>query len=319
MNRRARYRVLLCSAGLLAGWLALGIYSVESDESAVAYFLGKAVGRDVLPGIHWNPPWPVGQVVVARTATNFLMPVEHAEKRNAGSGTADVAEKRGTAGALAGAASESLWLLGDTNVVVGRLGIQYSIRSLTRFELSHEDPRELLHRAGRRIVTRFLAGESVDAALTTRRNDLLDAVQRQAQAILDDHESGIVIQSVNVEALAPPEQGGVRQAFQEVQSALADKERVVDEARADRAQILAEAEGEAEHRVTQAEAARHRRVELAKGEGERFRRLAREHRKTPRLTEERLYIETIEEILPRMDTYVVQSGPDGKVNLRVVR
>ena len=302
MTRRARNRTLLGGAVVLAGWLALGIYNVESDESAVAYVFGKAVGRDVLPGIHWNPPWPLGRVVVARTATNFLMPVEH----------------RGPAGTVTGA-SESLWLLGDTNVVVGRLGIQYSIRSLTRFELSHEDPRELLRRAGRRIATRFLAGESVDAALTTRRNELLDTVQRRVQAILDDHGSGIEIQSVNVEALAPPEQGGVRQAFQEVQSALADKERVVDEARADRAQILAEAEGEAEHRVTQAEAARHRRVEIAKGEGERFRRLAREHRKTPGLTEERLYLETIEEILPRMDTYVVQSGPDAKVNLRVVR
>ncbi|MDE0214142.1 MAG: protease modulator HflK [Deltaproteobacteria bacterium] len=302
MTRGTRNRTLLGGALLLAGWLALGIYNVESDESAVAYVFGKAVGRDVLPGIHWNPPWPLGQVVVARTATNFLMPVEH----------------RGPAGSVSGA-SESLWLLGDTNVIVGRLGIQYSIGSLTRFEVSHEDPRELLRRAGRRIATRFLAGESVDAALTTRRNELLDTVQRQVQAILDDHGSGIEIQSVNVEALAPPEQGGVRQAFQEVQSALADKERVVDEARADRAQILAEAEGEAEHRVTQAEAARHRRVEIAKGEGERFRRLALEHRKTPGLTEQRLYLETIEEILPRMDTYVVQSGPDGKVNLRVVR
>ncbi len=302
MTRRARYRTLICGAVLLAGWLALGIYNVESDESAVAYVLGRAVGRDVLPGIHWNPPWPLGQVVVARTATNFLMPVEHTEPQGP-----------------AGSESESLWLLGDTNVIAGRLGIQYSIRSLTRFEVSHEDPRELLSRAGRQVVTRFLAGESVDAALTTRRNDLLDAVQRQVQAILDDHGSGIEIQSVNVETLAPPRQGGVRQAFQEVQSALADKERVVDEARADRSQVVAEADGEAEHRVTQAEAARHRRVEIAKGEGERFRRLAFEHRKTPRLTEERLYLETIEEILPRMDTYVVQSGPDGKVNLRVVR
>ncbi|MCY4438863.1 MAG: protease modulator HflK [Deltaproteobacteria bacterium] len=302
MTGRLRYRMLLCAAVLLAGWLALGIYNVESDESAVAYVLGRAVGRDVLPGIHWNPPWPLGRVVVARTATNFLMPVEHTQPQGP-----------------VGSELESLWLLGDTNVIAGKLGIQYSIRSLTRFDVSHENPRELLGRAGRQVVTRFLAGESVDAALTTRRNDLLDAVQRQVQAILDDHGSGIEIQSVNVQTLAPPEQGGVRQAFQEVQSALADKERVVDEARADRSQVLAEAEGEAEHRVNQAEAARHRRVEIAKGEGERFRRLAVEHRKMPRLTEERLYLETIEEILPRMDTYVVQSGPDGKVNLRVVR
>ena len=302
MTRRARYRMFLGGAILLAGYLALGIYNVESDESAVAYVLGRAVGRDVLPGIHWNPPWPWGRVVVAKTATNFLMPVEHREPAGA-----------------EGSASESLWLLGDTNVIVGRLGIQYSIRSLTGFEVSHEDPRELLGQAGRQVVTRFLAGENVDAALTTRRNDLLDAVQRQVQAILDDHGTGIEIQSVNVRVLAPPEQGGVRQAFQEVQSALADRERMADEARADRAQVLAEAEGEAEHRVAQAQAARHRRVEIAKGEGERFRRLAREHRKTPRLTEERLYLEAIEEILPRMETYVVQSGPDGKVHLRVVR
>ena len=298
MTGRTRYWTLLSGAVLLAGYLALGVYNVESDESAVAYVLGRAVGRDVLPGIHWNPPWPWGRVAVARTATNFIMPVEHSDP---------------------GGTEESLWLLGDTNVIVGRLGIQYSIRSLTRFEVSHEDPRELLRRAGRRIVTRFLAGENVDAALTTRRSDLLIAVQRQVQSILDDHGAGIEIQSVNIQALAPPGQGGVRQAFQEVQSALADRERVVDESRADRAQILAEAEGEAEHRVAQAQAARHRRVEIAKGEGERFRRLALEHHRTPKLTEERLYLEALEEILPHMDTYVVQSGPDGKVNLRVVK
>ena len=302
MTAAPRYRTLLWGAVLLAGYLAFGVYDVESDESAVAYVLGRAVGRDLLPGIHWNPPWPWGRVAVAKTATNFIMPVEHRPSR----GTAV-------------AASESLWFLGDTNVIVGRLGIQYSIRSLTRFEVAHEDPRELLHRAGRQIVTRFLAGENVDAALTTRRSDLLKVVQRQVQSILDDHGTGIEIQSVNIQALAPPEQGGVRQAFQEVQSALADRERVVDEARADGAQVLAEAEGEAEHRVAQAQAARHRRVEIAKGEGERFRRRAREHRKTPKLTEDRLYLEAIEEILPRMETYVVQSGPDGKVHLRVVR
>jgi membrane protease subunit HflK len=292
----------LIAVVVLLGYAASGIYSVQSDESAVAFVLGRAVGRDVLPGMHWNPPWPVGRVLVAKTQTSFTMPIGYRLLERP-----DVSP------------ISDLWLTGDTNIVTARLDVQYSIASLTAYSLAHERPTELLRQAGERALTRFLVGEQVDDVLTTRRHDLKQAVHRQAQAMLDDEGVGITIQSVNVRELNPPGQGAVRAAFQEIQSARADRERLIHEARADRARTLAEAEGEAGRRVSAAHAERNRRTTLARGEVERFRALAAEHARAPEVTEQRIYLETLERLLPGMETYVIEPGRDGTVNLRIIR
>lgn len=286
---------------LLLAWLLAGTYSVQSDQSAVAYVLGRAVGRDVLPGIHWNPPWPVGRVVVEKTATNFTMPIGYR-----------LLEQPGVA------AISDLWLTGDTNIVTARLDLQYRVRSLTELQIAHEAPRELLRRAGERVLSQYLVSEGVDPILTTRRREMTEFVRQGVQAILDAHGVGIEVQNVSVQELAPPLQGEVRSAFQEVQNANADRERSVFEARAYQAQVVAEGRGEAQRRIAEASGERHRRAEIASGEAARFAALAREHERAPAVTEERLYFETLERVLPRLQTYVVEPGPGGKVNVRVL-
>ena len=287
---------------LLVGWLLAGIYSVESDQSAVGFVLGRAVDRDVLPGIHWNPAWPIGRVVVEKTATNFTMPVGYRLLEQPGA-----------------APISDLWLTGDTNVVTGRLDIQYSIKSLSDLLISHEQPREVLRRAGERVLSEYLVSENVDAILTTKRRELSEFVKAGVQQIVDAHGLGIQIQAVTVQELAPPLQGEVRNAFQEVQNANADRERAVFESRAYKAQVVAEAQGEAQRRVAEATSDRHRRIEIASGEAERFAAIAREHDRAPGVTEDRLYLETLERILPRIQNYVVEPGSDGRVNLRVMQ
>jgi membrane protease subunit HflK len=289
------------AVAVVVGYLATGIYGVGSDQSGVAIVLGRAVVRDVPPGIHWNPPWPVGRVIVAQTATSFTMPIGYR-----------MLEKP----------SESpisdLWLTGDTNVVTVRLNVQYSIKSLADFALNHENPRELLRRAGERVATRFLVTEQVDAALTNRRQELPRAVREGVQALLDAEGVGIDVQSVTLQELAPPVAGGVRNAFQEVQNASADRERTIYEAGAYRAQVLAEAGGNAEKIVSDATADKQRRIEIAGGETERFLSLAREHDRAPSVTETRLYLEAIDRLLPLMNTYVIEPGEGGHVNLKLL-
>ena len=125
MNRDRVLRSLRVAAlpVALVAWLAAGTYSVESDQSAVAFVFGRAVGRDVLPGIHWNPAWPVGRVVVEKTATNFTMPIGYRMLEQPGA-----------------PAISDLWLTGDTNIVAARLDVQYRIRSLADFLLAHDAP-----------------------------------------------------------------------------------------------------------------------------------------------------------------------------------
>ena len=204
-------------------------------------------------------------------------------------------------------------------MITGRLDIQYSIRSLTQFALAHEQPRELVRRAGERALSRFLVSEGVDAAITTKRAELQEFVRKTVQELLDAEGVGIQVQAVSVQELAPPLAGQVRSAFQEVQNASADRERAIAEARAYEAQVLAEAQGDAQRRLSEANATRYRRIEVASGEAQRFQALARERDRAPEVTEQRLYLETLERLLPGMQTYVLQPGKDGKVNLRIVR
>jgi membrane protease subunit HflK len=122
-----------------------------------------------------------------------------------------------------------------------------------------------------------------------------------------------------VDELAPPDEGAVRSAFQEVQNASADRERMIYEAGAYRAQVLAAAQGESQSLKSSSAAERYTRIENAKGETQRFTSIATEHARAPRITEQRLYLETLDRILPSIETYVIEPGSGGKVNLRVVR
>jgi membrane protease subunit HflK len=286
----------------LVAWLAAGTYSVESDQSAVAFVLGRAVGRDVLPGIHWNPAWPVGRVVVEKTATNFTMPIGYRMLEQPGAPPIS-----------------DLWLTGDTNIVAARLDVQYRIRSLADFLLAHDAPRELLRQTGERVLSQYLVSQGVDDILTTKRRELAEFVRAGVQQSLEQHGVGIEVLAVSVQELAPPLQGEVRTAFQEVQNGNADRERAVFEARAYKAQVEAEAQGEVQRRLSEADAERHRRIELASGDAGRFATIAKEHDRAPAVTEERLYLETLERILPKIETYIVEPGPGGRVNLRVTR
>jgi membrane protease subunit HflK len=301
MTRRSR-TIPALAALALAAYTAWGVYGVQPDESGVELVFGRVVARDVLPGIHWNPPPPFGTVLVDKTATSFVMPVGY-----------QFIERPGEP------ATSDLWLTADTNVVTLRVNIQYSVRSLADFALSHEQPRQLLRRAGERVITAYLAGQPVDAVLTNERQRLAAITRDRLQEVLDREGVGISVQSVSIEELGPPLDGGVRSAFQEVQNSSSDRERVIHEAHAYAAQTHAQAEGEGQAVRDRAYTDRHARIEGARGESARFAALAREHARAPGLTEQRLYLESIDRLMPKTNLYVVEPGPGGKVNLRIVR
>jgi membrane protease subunit HflK len=286
----------------LAAYGASGFYSVGSDESGVALRFGRTVTSHVLPGIHWNVPWPFGRVIVEQTATSFIMPIGFRYVTREDESPAS-----------------DLWLTGDTNVVTARLTVQYSIGSLAKFALRHRAPRQLLRRVGERATGELLAGENVDGVLTGRRQVIGSQLHLRMQEILDRLETGVRVQSISVQELAPPISGGVRAAFQEVQNASSDRERMIQEAHAYAAQIAAETEGDVQQRTSTAGADRHARIEAAGASAARFAALAVEHDRAPWLTKQRIYLETIDRLLPNIKTYVVEPQDSGNVNLRILR
>ncbi len=292
----------MVTAVLLGAYAATGFYGVASDESGVAIRLGRAVDRSVLPGIHWNAPWPLGRTIVEQTATSFIMPIGFRFVERTGDPP-----------------TSDLWLTGDTNVITARLTVQYSIASLDDFTLTHATPRQLLRRIGERATGQMLAGEGVDDVLTGRRQAIGIELHARMQEILDELATGIRIQSISLQELAPPVSGGVRTSFQEVQNASSDRERMIQEAHAYAAQVEAETVGEIQQIVSTAHADRHERVTTAGARAARFEALAAEHGHSAWITEQRLYLETIERLLPNIETYVLEPSDRGKINLRILR
>jgi len=286
---------------IVLGYLATGFYTVDSDARAVAFIAGRALEGDVRPGIHWNVPWPLGRTVVQRTSVNFVMPI--------GYRLLDRTDVRPIS---------SLWLTGDTNIIEVTLDVQYVIRELRAFLLGTENPRELLRQIGERTVTAELVRYDIDALLTSERQAVQRRILQTLQRDLDARGVPLGIQNVVMREVAPPTLGDVRATFKQVQDAISDRQRLVDEANTYRGSTLAAAQGEAERRIQSGEATRRTRVELARGETERFLALAAAHAEAPELTEQRLFLETMEELLPSMSTYIVEPGAHGTVHLRIV-
>jgi membrane protease subunit HflK len=164
-------------------------------------------------------------------------------------------------------------------------------------------------------LARRVGRSEVDSILTTEKLALQDAVLGAAQARLNDYGTGVRLASVNIESVtAPPE---AADAFRDVASARADTSRIVSEAQSYANDLVPRARGEARQLAESAEGYRMTRVNEAAGEAARFSAVAAEYAKAPDVTATRLYIEALEQILPRIRKLIVDSN--GNLDLSIIR
>lgn len=284
---------------LLAAWLASGVYTVPPTSVAVLRRFGAVVETPVPPGVHWWWPWPLGRVDRVEVTRAFSLPLGALPDRP------DVSDP-----------VESRWLTGDTNILHLRARVSWRVGDPARFLLGGERPERVLRDAAGAAVTAATSATAVDEVLTTGRLALRETVRRRIQAACDAWGVGIEVLSVDVQAVEPPP--SVVQAFQEVQDARADRERVVSEAEAWAGTAVPLARGEAEQRINAARAFEAARVNGARGDADRFARLAAEHAAEPALLERRLYLETAERVLPRVRRYVLEPGGDASMPIRIL-
>lgn len=280
---------------LFALWLATGIYTVESEELAVVKRFGRVIDPAVPSGIHYRLPWPVDSHETFPSTTVYKMGV--------GMITRDY---------LRGIPSPeelSLWLTGDTNILSVELMIQYAVVDLSAYLYRMEGAQFLMARLAEAALTEVVGGMPVDDALTTSRPELARRVQERTQEKLDELGVGISINSVSLISVDPPSQ--VIDVFRDVSNAAADRERIINESNGYANSVIPRARGEAEWIVQRATANRDARVSAATGESTRFLAVLQEYRKAPSSTRRRLYLETLEEVLPRVRQYVVDSNDAG--------
>lgn len=280
----------------LIGYFACGVYTVNTDERAVVRRFG-AIATQAGPGLHYHLPWPIDQVDLLKT-TGVM-------KVGVGFKLGDDAQAAGME-----------LLTGDTNIISIALVIQYVILDPADYLFSLEAPQSLIGKLAESVLTGAVVSMPVDEVLTSGRLSIQNKVKSDTQALLDRYRSGIQLSSVNIMSISFDK--SVAQAFQDVADAMADREKSQNLARAYANDQIPKARGDAHRVAGEAQSYKEQRIGEAIGNAERFRALLVEYKKAPDVTRQRLYLEAMEKILPKVKMYVVDSQ-DGKVplNLRV--
>lgn len=279
--------------GILALWLVGGTYVVPTEEQAVLTTFGAVSNDRVTPGVGWHWPWPVGRVHKLR--------VRELKRAFIGGEVADEAN------ALPADPVLSQFLTGDQNILNLRAVVQYSIAEPSSFLFRSDDPDTAVASAVEAALERQVSSRGVDEVLTTEKIAIQEAVRREAQEVVDRYELGVLLSTVNIRSVAPPPEAA--DAFRDVAAARADAARIVNEAEGYANDILPRARGEAQQMLLASQGYRERKIQEAEGDAARFQKLAAEYGRNPDVTRSRLFLEAMEEVLPRLrKTIVDESG-----------
>jgi membrane protease subunit HflK len=298
--RRHAFRAV--PALLIAAWFITGFYKVEPEELAVVKRFGRVVDRGVPSGLHYRLPWPIERHDKFQTTTVYKMGV--------GMITRDF---------LRGIPSPeelSLWLTGDTNILSVKVMIQYTVVDLASYLYRMQSPQFLMARIAEAALTDVLGGMTVDDAFTVNRPLIAREVRERTQARLDKLEVGIAVSSVNLLSIDPPNQ--VIDVFRDVSNAAADRERIMNEANGYANSVIPRARGEATWIEERAHADRNSRIAEATGEAARFLAVLEEYRRNPDASRKRIYLETLEVVLPRVKRYVIDRDGTEGFDLKII-
>ncbi|MBZ0291518.1 MAG: FtsH protease activity modulator HflK [Anaerolineae bacterium] len=303
------HRILLMLAILaVLGYLLTGIYVVAPGEAAVVRRFGAVVEPNVAPGLHYRLPWPIDRVdivnvsEVRREVVGVLAPEEdhvHPEPP-----------------------SKLQVLSGDTNVIDVEIIVQYQVGDPAAYLVNVEfAPYRLVRDIARQAVTIVMSQLPVDAILTTERQTLQNTIRAETQRRLDAYQSGLIVVGINLQKAFPPDE--VANAFVDVSSARVDRERTINDANGYANSLLPQTRGEAQQILANAAAYRSDIIAQANGEAQAFETILAEYQTNSAIygkdiTHYRLFLETLESILPRAQIYVVNIQNGETVNLRLL-
>jgi membrane protease subunit HflK len=275
---------------ILVLWFLSGIYIVGPDEVGVVRRFGEAV-RTTPPGIHYHLPTPIE---LANTPK-----VTEVKRVEVGFRTIDP----GPPARYRKFLQESQMLTGDENIVNVEIIVQYKIKEPSDFLFNIRDLERMLRHATEAAIRQVVGSQKIDEVLTTGKFQVQEETKDLLQSVVDRYLSGLLILAVQLQDVHPPEE--VINAFKDVASAKEDKDRLINIAKGYQNEIIPKARGEAEKRIREAEGYREERIKRATGDADRFIKVWNEYRKAKVVTRRRLYLETLEAVLPGIEKVVV--------------
>ena len=281
--------------GVLVVWLLTGIYVVGPDEVGVVRTFGEFT-RVTQSGLNWKFPSPIETANTPKVTEVKRIEFGFRSLKN---GQYRTVEK------------ESLMLTGDENIVDAEMIVQYKIKDPVKYLFNIVEPELTVREAAEASLRTVVGRNKIDETLTTGKFTIQEETKEQVQSILDKYESGIHIVAVQLQDVSPPKE--VIGAFKDVASAKEDKNRMINQAEGYRNDVIPKARGEAEAMIRDAEGFKESRIKRAEGDATKFTTILKEYNKAKSITEKRLYLETMEKVLPGIDKIIVPDKESGNM------
>jgi modulator of FtsH protease HflK len=282
---------------ILAGILVLiilftTVYTVGPEEVGVIVRFGK-FERTVSPGLNFKLPLGIESV--------SKIPVERQLKQEFGFRTVSAGTR--TQYSSDDHTDESLMLTGDLNLADVEWVVQYRINDPYQYLFKVRNAEKTLRDMSESVVRKVVGDRTVNEVLTVGRMEIALRVEQLLQELCDEYENGIKIDQVVLQDVNPPDP--VKSSFNAVNEAQQQRETLINQGQSEYNRVIPRARGEAQQLLQQAEAYSLSRVNLARGEAARFSALYAEYVKAPEVTKQRIYLETMSEIMPRIRNKVI--------------
>jgi len=276
-------------------------YQVAPDEMGVILRFGKFV-RTSEPGLHFK--WPLGIEALTK------VPVQRQLKMEFGYRTTNPGVRSEFA-VPEEAAKESVMLTGDLNVVTVEWIVQYKIKDPYKFLFKLRDVEKTFRDLNEAVVRRVIGDNAVDEIITTGRARIALEAKEELQKLVDLYELGVDVNQLIFQDVNPPEL--VKPSFNDVNESLQEKERKINEALAEFNKEIPKAQGEAEQAIRGAEGYAMERVNNAQGDASRFTQMYKEYAKAPAVTRKRLYLETMNDVMSKIEKKYIMDGKQGNL------
>jgi membrane protease subunit HflK len=277
---------------VLGVWLASGFYIVDAASRGVVLTFGR-YAEETNPGLRWRMPYPIQSHEIVNLAQVRTLEVGY---RNS------VKTKM---------LKESLMLTDDENIVDLQFAVQYIVRDAKDFLFNIKRPDETAMQAAESAMREIIGKSKMDAILYESREAIQISGQQLMQEILDRYKTGITVSRITIQSAQPPEQ--VQAAFDDAVKAGQDRERQKNEGQAYARDVIPKASGTASRLTQEAEGYKQRVIANAEGEASRFRQVLTEYSKAPAVTRERIYIETMQQVLSSTSKIILDTKGSGNL------
>jgi len=287
--------IILAVLAFFVLWLASGIYEIKEGEEAAVTRFGRFV-RKGYAGLNYHLPAPFEKVIIEKVKQSRRIEIGYRTNSSV----------RGSADNTKNIVAESIMLTGDENIIALNCDVMWHINNLEDFIFNIQKPEETVKSAVESAVREVIGNTPISWVLSDQKQEITYKIEKLAQKILDSYNAGVMIEKVQLLKAEPPAE--VIDAYRDVQTSKADKEKEINQAQAYNNKILPEARGAAAKIIEEAEAYREEITSKADGDSQRFNAIYRQYAMSKQVTRDRLYLEVAEEVLSGSNKTIINNA-----------